>query len=220
MQKLQKRRMKCNFFLILLLYTPLTTAQYIPDDWKSRDKWMKIDDFLNITKVSTGYAVADVGCHEGYLTMHLAQQVGTKGKVYAVDVNNYRLEKLKKHATKRKLQNITTILGDYDDPKLPSNTLDMVYVVDTYHEMTDYKEMLAHFYKSLKPEGTIVLLEKIKKHKTGKSRSEQVSAHTLSMHYVKKELQEAGFKIQYALENFGYWERDRTKKIWVLLATK
>ena len=195
-------------------------AQYTSDDWKARDRWMRISEFLEITAVNTGMQVADIGAHEGYLSMHLATKVGDKGLVYAVDVNQYRLGQLERHANTRNLKNIRTILGDYDNPKLPENTLDLVYVIDSYHEMTYYKTMLAHFFKSLKSGGRIVLLEKMKKRKIGASREEQTDAHTLAIHYVKDELKAAGFQIDQEIENYGNWERDSTKKIWILLATK
>ena len=198
----------------------MASAQYTSYDWKSRDKWMKIDDFFDLVELEKGLSVADIGCHEGYLTMHLAKRVGENGNVYAVDVKEYRLDELDKHSKKEKFKNIKTVLGDYDNPKLPQNTLDIVFVIDSYHEMNDYKEMLDHFYKSLKPKGKIVFLEKIKKHKIGKSRSEQADAHTLSLRYVKQELQEAGFTVQREVPNFGYWERDKTKQMWILIAVK
>lgn len=215
-----QRRFNLRFFFILFTYTSLVAAQYTSYDWTTRDKWMKIDDFFGLTEVRPGNIVADVGCHEGYLTMHLAKRVGQQGSVYAVDLKKYRLEKLEKHAKKRKFKNITTIVGEYDNPKLPIGELDIVFVVDTYHEMTEYKEMLNHFYKSLKPKGKLILLEKIKKHKIGKPRSEQVTAHTLSLKYVREELQEAGFSIEQEIPNFGYWERDETKQMWILIVSK
>ncbi|NNC70263.1 MAG: methyltransferase domain-containing protein [Flavobacteriaceae bacterium] len=209
-----------RFFFFFFLFTTLATAQYTSYDWNSRDKWMKIDDFFDLVQIEKGLKVADIGCHEGYLTLHLAKRVGANGAVYAVDVNKYRLEKLKKHTIKEKLKNITTVLGDYDNPKLPQNALDIVFVIDSYHEMTSYEKMLKHFYSSLLPNGKLVLLEKIKKHKIGKSRREQTDAHTLSLAYVKKELVEAGFSVEYEVPNFGYWERDKTKQMWILIAKK
>ncbi len=208
------------FILFAVLSFHFISAQYTSDDWKSRDRWMQIDKLFQLIDLQSGNLVADVGCHEGYLTMHLSKKVGSNGKVYAVDVRNDRLERLKANAEDRNVKNVTTILGDYDDPKLPKNTLDYVFVIDTYHEMTSYKKMLVHFKNSLKTNGKLILLEKIKKHAIGKSRDAQVSAHTLSLKYVKKELQEAGFNIEKQVNNFGYWERDKTKQMWILIASK
>ena len=193
-------------------------AQYSEESWKERDQWMNVRELLKWADVSQNGTVADIGCHEGYLSMHLARVVGENGKVYAVDVREDRLEQLKVNARKRQLQNIVAVLGDYDDPKLPENRLDVLFVVDAYHEMTDYGTMLAHFHRSLKPGGRILILEKLKDHAKNKSRKEQTNAHTLSPKYVKKELKEAGFTITAEYRDIGNWENEVGKKIWVLVA--
>lgn len=193
-------------------------AQYTEEDWEERDEWMDISLIFKSAALDNGDKVADVGCHEGYLSMHLANEVGENGKVYSVDIKEYRLEELKKNAKKRGHKNITTILGDYDDPKLPEKTLDVVFVVDTYHEMEDYMTILGHIKKSLKPGGRIVLIEKLKDHARNKSRKEQTRAHTLSSKYVRKELKEAGFSISTEIKDMGDWENDKSKTIWMLVA--
>lgn len=196
-----------------------TQAQYTEGDWNDRDEWFDVDRIFELAQLSSGNTVADVGCHEGYLSIHLAQRVGNEGSVYAVDIKSYRLEALNENAEKRKLKNITTVLGDYDDPKLPERSLDIVFVMDTYHEIEDYMAVLVHIKKSLKPGGRIVVLEKLKEHVRGKSRSVQTKAHSLSPKYVKKELKEAGFTVTEEVKNMGDWERESSKKIWILVAT-
>ena len=216
--------MKKNSFIVfcalIVLFSVSVEAQYSSDDWKWRDGWMQVDTLFKWADIKQGDQVADLGCHEGYLTMHLAQKVGVEGSVYAIDVRNDRLETLKANAKKRKHYNITTILGDYDDPKLPDNTLDVIFVIDTYHEITAYKKVLEHLNDALKPNGKVVFIEKLKKRHVGKSRDEQVSGHTLGLNYVKKELQEAGFTIRKEIQDFGLWEEDATKTMWVLIAEK
>ncbi|MEM8847829.1 MAG: class I SAM-dependent methyltransferase [Bacteroidota bacterium] len=207
-------------FLCTLLISTLSLAQYTSGDWESRDKWMKTDSLLNMAEVSAGQVVADLGCHEGYLSMHLAKKVKNDGRVYAVDVRDDRLATLRENANARNLTNIITILGDYDNPKLPEGALDCVFVIDTYHEITAYKKVLNHIRKSLKPGGQVMILEKLKDRIIGKSREEQVSAHSLAMHYVEKELQQSGFAIVSKIENHGLWEKEKDKQMWVLLAKK
>ena len=73
---------------------------------------------------------------------------------------------------------------------------------------------------SLKSGSKLVLLEKLKKRLVGKSREDQVSGHTLALSYVKKELQDAGFTIRVEIEDFGQWEEDPAKTMWVLIAEK
>ncbi|MEM9361483.1 MAG: class I SAM-dependent methyltransferase [Bacteroidota bacterium] len=214
---------KVRLFFSLLSVTfssTLSWAQYTSIDWESRDKWMKTQTLLDVAQLSSGQVVADIGCHEGYLTMHLARRVAADGRVYAVDIREDRLASLRENANSRNLSNIITILGDEDNPKLPEGALDCVFVIDTYHEITAYKKVLNQIRKALKPGGQIMVLEKLKKRIIGKSREEQVAAHSLAMSYVERELQQAGFTIVTKIENHGFWENQEDKQMWILLAKK
>lgn len=195
-------------------------SQYVENDWEQRDTWMDTAFIFEKAGITRGANVADVGCHEGYLTVRLSDVVGAKGRVFAVDVVAHRLESLKETLKTRELQNVDVILGDYDDPKLPENELDVVIIMDTYHEMTDYMTILNHVKTALKPGGTIVIIEKLKSNIKGESRSEQAKAHSLGPKYVKEELIKAGFKLSYKNNDLGYWKNDKNKVIWMLVAKR
>ncbi len=205
----------------LLMFLPLIVfSQYVESDWEERDTWMPLELIYDHADIKEGIHVADIGCHEGYFTIHLANQVGEVGRVYAVDVRDDRLDRLKAHLDDRNMENVEVILGDYDDPKLPDNTLDVVVIMDTYHEMTDYMDILDHVHNALVDEGTIVIIEKLKSRIKGKSRYAQVDAHSLSTKYVKKELKNAGFDVTYENNDIGLWEKDEDKVMWILVAKK
>ncbi|MHA7057364.1 class I SAM-dependent methyltransferase [Aquimarina sp. M1] len=206
--------------ILILLGFNCIQAQYKEDHWKERDTWMKVPEILEIADVKPGSFVADIGCHEGYLSIHMSKVVGETGKVFAVDVREDRLEKLEVHLENRNIKNVRTILGDYDDPKLPQNSLEAVIIMDTYHEMDNYKEILSQVKKALKPNGNIVIIEKFKKHMLHKSREEQTDAHTLAMYYVKEELETAGFTIKTIIEDFGRWKKEKDKRIWILVGVQ
>ncbi|MFD0862010.1 class I SAM-dependent methyltransferase [Sungkyunkwania multivorans] len=206
-------------FLVLLIQS-CGYGQYVEDDWTDRDTWMDVENLFEAVGLKPGNQVADIGCHEGYLTIHLAKKVGTTGKVFAVDVRADRLKTLENYLKHHQYSNIRTILGDYDNPKLPRTTLDAVFIVDTYHEMKDYMTILSHVKRSLRPGGRILILEKLKDRIKGKSRAEQTAAHSLAMHYVKQELHEVGFTILKEVDDFGEWENDPTKIMWFLVAVK
>ena len=195
-------------------------AQYTETDWEARDQWMKTESLLKMVGLEQGDKVADIGCHEGYLSMHLAKKVSGNGRVYAVDVKSDRLEQLRINANKRNLRNIITILGDEDDPKLPERELDAIFIIDTYHEMDAYEQMLQHVKSALKPGGKVMILEKLKDWVRGKSRKEQVASHSLGLNYVRKELEQAGFSIVSEIEDHGKWEREEDKQMWIILAQK
>jgi len=205
-------------FLLVVLINPGLYGQYSESDWKDRDEWMKVRDIFEMAGVEEGHVVADIGCHQGYLSIRLAKYIGDNGKVYSVDVREDRLNKLDDIAAERGIRNIHTILGEYDDPKLQQHSIDVAFIIDAYHEMKDYRQILLNVKKALKPDGRILVLEKLKHKMIGKSREEQILAHTISPEFVENELTEAGFTVTALKKDLGYWEEDPDKKIWVLLA--
>ncbi|MGV3483820.1 MAG: class I SAM-dependent methyltransferase [Planctomycetaceae bacterium] len=107
-----------------------------------------------------GMSVCDLGAGNGYWTLPLARAVGRTGQVYAVDIQPEMLRQLRTRAGKASLKNIRTVLGAVDDPKLPENVaLDMLLMVDVYHEFSHPESMLWAIRRSLAPEGVIALLE-------------------------------------------------------------
>ena len=81
-----------------------------------------------------GGTAADIGCGDGFYTIPLARFVGPAGKVYAEDINDAELIKLKEHLAKEDLKNVEVIKGTEDDPKLPADRLDAALVVNAYHD--------------------------------------------------------------------------------------
>src|SRR5688500_3431714 len=86
---------------------------YSSPAWKDRDKWQRPDELIRLLNIKTGSHVADVGCHEGYMTFKLSSVVGAHGSVYAVDVDQSKLDKLNNSVTEQKINNIQVIKGDY-----------------------------------------------------------------------------------------------------------
>ena len=205
-------------FLIASVYN--MDAQFAAYEWEERDSWMDVSHVFDLAEIKEGSMVADIGCHEGYLTVHLSKRIGERGMVYAVDVREDRLDNLRENLEERNLKNVKPILGDYDNPKLPKELLDAVIVMDTYHEIEDYMKVLSHIEKALKPGGRILVLEKLKEHSKNKSRDDQMDSHTLSAKYVKKELEEIGFNITEYVPDFGKWENEQDKTMWILVAKK
>lgn len=204
----------------LLFFTLSVNAQYEEREWKKRDQWMDVTGILEALDLKVGETVADLGSHEGYMTLHLAKTVGEKGQVYAVDVVNYKLRQLQRNMKKHKVSNVKTIHADYDDPKLPESSLDAIIIMDTYHEITAYEKVLGHVKAALKPGARLVMIEEIDEHRLDDSRADQVKNHDLSINYAREELEAAGFSIYSEKEHFGEWENKKGKRIWLLVATR
>jgi ubiquinone/menaquinone biosynthesis C-methylase UbiE len=212
---------------LLALWSVTATAQ-TPDPWKDvykesawadRDKWQKPNELIRFMQIDKGSQVADVGCHEGYMSFKLASVVGKEGKVYAVDVKQERLDKLTEHARNRQVENIIAIKGEYDNPKLPVNMLDAVIIIDTYHEMDDHDKILDHIMKALKPGGRLILCEPIAKERREAARDNQEDRHELDIRYAINDLKKAGFVIIKQQDPFI----DRTEKgdvMWLVVAGK
>lgn len=193
---------------------------YSEKAWAERDTWQKSQEIIRNLNLKAGSNVADIGCHEGYMTIKLSAVVGLKGKVFAVDIDQPKLDKLLVHLTQRKINNVTLVKGEEDDPKLPVNSLDAVVILDTYHEMDDHDEILQHIKSALKPGGRLVICEPIADERKDKPRATQEDRHELGMQYALADLTKAGFKILLKNENFV----DRTKikgdRMWLVTAQK
>lgn len=110
-------------------------------------------------KLKPGMSVCDMGSGNGYHTLPMAEAVGPSGKVYAVDVQPEMIVLLNERAAEKGITSIETIIGEFDDPKLPAASCDMILLVDVYHEFSQPEPMLAGMKKALKPGGVIVLVE-------------------------------------------------------------
>jgi protein-L-isoaspartate O-methyltransferase len=110
-------------------------------------------------KIKAGDVVADVGAGSGYHTFRLAKAVGPEGKVYANDIQKEMLDIIKKRMEKDKVANIEPILGTETDAKLPENKIDLILLVDVYHEFSFPYEMTQAMLKALKPGGRLVFVE-------------------------------------------------------------
>lgn len=192
---------------------------YRESAWAERDTWQRADDIIKLLKIKPGSHVADIGCHEGYMTIKLSRQVGA-GTVYAVDVDQSKLDLLKKHLTERKIENVNLIKGDYDDPKLPSNSLDAAIILDTYHEMDDHDEILEHIKTSLKNGGRLILCEPIAESRKKLTRAEQEKKHELGMNFALEDLKRAGFEIIVQKDPFVDRSKVKGDMMWIIVAQK
>lgn len=200
----------------LLVYSILISfeASAQNDDWTKRDEWQNVAGIFYAMEIDSASVVADVGCQEGYLTLRLAPRVS---RVFAVDIDDGALKKLRKNAVG--LPNVLTVLGDVDDPKLPSDTLDAAVIVNAYHEMTEYRSMLGHIYRALKPKGRLVIVEPISKSLRTAERSQQTKSHEIGLPFVKQDLLAAGFSIAGEKDPFVKREH-RNDEMWILVAEK
>lgn len=169
--------------------------------------------------LSRGSRVADIGCHEGYMTFKLAERVGNKGVVYAVDLEEQKLDLVKKRAEENSLTQIRTIKGDYGDPQLPTDSLDAAIILDAYHEMDEHDEILKHIKSALRKGGRLLICEPIADDRRNHSRAEQERRHELGMAFALADLEKAGYKIVFQKDKYVDRRKEKGDWMWVIVAT-
>jgi ubiquinone/menaquinone biosynthesis C-methylase UbiE len=131
-------------------------------DWldrPEREKEERTDTLLKLLPIQRGMVVADVGAGTGYYSFPIARLVGNAGRVLAVDVQKEMLTIIRRRMKLRKVKNIEPVLGTITDPKLPTGKVDLILMVDVYHEFSHPCEMTEAMVKALKPGGKLVFVE-------------------------------------------------------------
>jgi ubiquinone/menaquinone biosynthesis C-methylase UbiE len=144
-----------------------------------------------------GMTVADMGAGSGYFTVRLAKRVGDSGTVYAVDVQPAMLSLIRKRMHDQKLTNIKPILASESDPGLPKNSLDLILMVDVYHELSQPQKVLRKLRSALKSDGRLVVMEYRKEDPHIPIRAD----HKMSAEEVRLELEAEGYKLEKAVED-------------------
>ncbi len=168
-------------------------------DWldrEAREAEEHPEKALEALGLKPGMVVADVGAGTGYMSLRMAARVGPTGKVYANDIQPEMLRMLRKNAANAKLTNVETVLGSENDPKLPANSVDLILMVDVYHELSQPQLMLRKMREALKADGRLVLLEYRKEDPSIPIRPE----HKMSVAEVKMELEAEGFQLSQVIE--------------------
>jgi len=155
-------------------------------DDPARDAWQKPHEVIQALQLAPHSVVADIGAGTGYFAVRLAHMT-PKGRVYAVDIEPDMVKYLGERAQKSGVANLTPVLGAPDDPKLPAK-VDLVLMVDVYHHIgarTDYFRKLA---ASLKPGGTVAIIDFTKDSPVGPPPATRLSAQE-----VRSEMERAGY---------------------------
>jgi ubiquinone/menaquinone biosynthesis C-methylase UbiE len=124
-----------------------------------REKEERPSKLLEALKLKPGDVVADLGAGSGYHTFRMAKLVGPRGKVLAVDIQKEMLAIIRWRMKRDKVANVVPVLGTEKDPKLPRGGVDLILMVDVYHEFSHPYEMTCALVKALKPGGRLVFVE-------------------------------------------------------------
>jgi ubiquinone/menaquinone biosynthesis C-methylase UbiE len=145
---------------------------------------------IDALEIKPGQTIADLGAGSGYYSFRIAPLVGPAGKVLAIDIEPAMLDAIAQRARREHIGNVATVRSSAQDPNLAPGSVDLLFMVDVYHELAYPYEMLTKVRTALKPRGRVALIE---------YRAEDPDVlikplHKMSERQVRREMQAAGFK--------------------------
>jgi ubiquinone/menaquinone biosynthesis C-methylase UbiE len=156
-----------------------------------RDAEQKPDEVIKTLNLKEDASIADIGAGSGYFSFRFARHVGASGRVYAVDINPDMILYMNRHIRETKIKNVTTVLSDPDNPLLLDNSIDLFFVCNTWHHVSNRPQYLVLMKKMLKPGGRIAVVD-YKKEKLPVGPPPEMK---MAREEVIKEMQAAGFKL-------------------------
>ncbi len=125
----------------------------------SRAEWQQPDEVIYRLNLNTGEEVADLGAGSGYFTIRLARAVEPDGRVYAVDTDPEMLKYIERRAEEEMLENIQTILADPDNPKLGSESVDLIFTCNVLHHISNRDRYYLLLARALRDGGRLVNID-------------------------------------------------------------
>ena len=174
------------------------TMSYVHADWLTRPEreWEEQPDrVVQALQIPRGSTVVDLGAGVGYFTWRLARRVGHAGKVIAVEIQQGMLDLLALNLNERGIENVEIVLGTQEDPRLPQDEVDLVLLVDVYHELAFPATTMEHVRRSLKPDGRLVVVE----YRKEDPRIPIHPLHKMTVGEVRAEIEPVGFEFQEVL---------------------
>ena len=165
-------------------------------DRPERDDQEKPSIVLDALKLRGGETVVDLGAGSGYFTFRIAPRVGRAGKVLAVEIQDEMLQTIRQRAQALKVTNVEAVKGSETDPNLPARAVDLVLMVDVYHELAYPFEVMTKIREALKPGGRIVFVEYRKEDPDVPIKL----VHKMSVEQVKREMKAVGLAHMQTLE--------------------
>lgn len=126
----------------------------------ARDEAGEAKFVMDWAGIKLGTTIADIGAGEGYYTIRLADRVGPKGRVLAQDINRGALDRLGERVTREQLDNVAIKEGAIDDPRLPENSFDRIFMIHMYHEIDEPYVFLWRLRPALARDGQVIVVDR------------------------------------------------------------
>ncbi len=154
-----------------------------------RDNYHQPDKVMDTVGVKQGMTVGEVGAGRGYFTFHLSRRVGDSGKIYANDISRRALGAIRQKCEEEEITNIQTIVGKVENPLFPDAKLDMVFIVNAFHDLAKPVELLNNIVPSLKPGAPVVIIDRDPEKVGGRNR------HVLTQEEVLEHIEHSFFDL-------------------------
>ena len=159
-----------------------------PDSWEDyQNRLQPPETVLEAIRIKEGMIVGEIGAGRGRYTVILADAVGEKGHIYANDIDTGDLEYLELRCRRDHISNISIIQGEANDPKLPDNKLDMIFMVNVFHHLGDPVRLLQNALPALKKGGKLVIMEGVPGRNGGST------THATNQDVLVSQVKEAGY---------------------------
>jgi ubiquinone/menaquinone biosynthesis C-methylase UbiE len=135
------------------------------EEWKktleqaSRVDNLKVDEIVTRVALKPGQVVADLGAGTGLFSVPLAKAVGPSGRVYAVEIDKGFFPQITEKASQQHLTNVSTVLGEFTDPRLPARDVDLAFMHDVLHHVQDRATYIKNAARYLKSSGRFVVVD-------------------------------------------------------------
>jgi arsenite methyltransferase len=156
-----------------------------------RDAVQKPNEVIAALAVKNGETIADIGAGPGYFAFRFARSVGNNGRVYAVDINPDMILYMNRHIRDLKLNNVITVLSAPDDPLLQDNSINRIFICDTWHHIDNKAKYLGLMKRALKPGGQVIIVD----YKKGQLSSGPPPEMRIAKRDVVKQFESGGFKL-------------------------
>ena len=141
-------------------YRPVSeTAGNSVSTESARDDRREAETVMDLAGVRLGMSIADIGAGDGYYTVRLASRVGGNGRVLAQDIDDAAIKRLGARVERERLDNVSIKLGAPDDPRLPENSFDRIFLVHMYHEVEEPYAFLWRLHPALRSGGQVIVVD-------------------------------------------------------------
>jgi ubiquinone/menaquinone biosynthesis C-methylase UbiE len=187
------RRILVAVFVALVL---IAAAGAGVDWWFNRGPGFarECDRLAAVALIGPGMSVADVGAGSGHVAASMAIRIGPSGRLFATEIEEALLRRIREGATAKGLTNVTAILAGESATGLDANCCDVIYLRRVYHHLADPRAIAASLYSSLRPGGRLVIIDMWMPARLPFVR------HGIPSEAVRSELERAGFRLERRLE--------------------